>query len=49
MYVNNDIDYLKYLKEMKVIIFGAGRQGKKLLFNLNKNGIETVAFCDNSL
>ncbi len=24
MYINNDIDYLKYLKDKKIIIFGAG-------------------------
>lgn len=49
MYVNNDIDYLKYLRSKKVIIFGAGKQGQKLLAKLTKEGshIEVAAFCDN--
>ena len=47
MYINRDIDYLKYLKNMKVVICGAGRQGQKTLLNLNKYDIKTTAFCDN--
>jgi len=46
MYVNNDIDYLKFLKKKKVIIFGAGKQGKNVLFKLN-NRTNIIAFCDN--
>lgn len=47
MYINNDINYLKYLKNRQVVIFGAGKQGQKALFNLNKYNIEVIAFCDN--
>ncbi len=28
MYINNDIDYLKYLKDKKIVIWGAGQNGK---------------------
>lgn len=49
MYINNDINYIDYLKDMKVVIFGAGRQGQKTLLNLNRYGIKTIAFCDNDL
>lgn len=47
MYVNNDIDYIKYLIDKKVIIFGAGRQGEKAFFNLIQRNIKVIAFCDN--
>ncbi|MCM1154889.1 MAG: class I SAM-dependent methyltransferase [Roseburia sp.] len=46
MYVNNDIDYLKFLKKKKVIIFGVGKNGKKVLFKL-KNITNIIACCDN--
>lgn len=49
MYVNNDIDYLKYLKNKKVIIFGAGKQGQKAFANLGRYHIEVTAFCDNDV
>ena len=49
MYYNNDIDYLKYLKNKKVIIFGAGKQGERVLSNLCRYGIEVIAFCDNDV
>lgn len=49
MYENMDIDYLKFLKNKKVIIFGAGRQGKRVLHNLSKHKIAVVAFCDNDI
>ena len=47
MYFNNDIDYIKYLKKRKVILFGAGKQGQKTLSNLSRYGIKVIAFCDN--
>lgn len=47
MYVNDGIDYLKFLKTKKVIIFGAGKQGIKTFLNLKKCGIEVPVFCDN--
>ncbi len=49
MYINNDINYLKYIKDMKVVIFGAGKQGQKTFLNLNKYGIKVIAFCDNDI
>ncbi len=46
MYINNDIDYLKFLKKKKVIIFGAGKNGKSVFFKLS-NLTTIIAFCDN--
>ena len=34
MYINNDIDYMKYLQNKKIVLFGAGKQGKKAYHNL---------------
>lgn len=49
MYVNKDIDYLKYLNNKRVIIFGAGYLGKRTFANLTRSveNIEVIAFCDN--
>lgn len=47
MYINNDINYLKYLKSKKVILFGAGKEGQKTFHKLMQGNIEVVAFCDN--
>lgn len=47
MYINNDIDYLKYLKKKENIIFGAGEQGRQGYYRLQKEGIKIIAFCDN--
>ena len=49
MYVNKDINFLKYLKNRKIIIFGAGKQGHKTLVNLNRYNIGVIAFCDNDV
>lgn len=49
MYVNNDIDYLKFLKNKKVYIWGCGVMGLKGLAHLTKAGVNVVAFCDNDL
>lgn len=38
MYVNNDIDYLKYLKDKEVVVFGAGEQGKRGFAKLKNGG-----------
>ena len=46
MYINNDIDYLKYLRKKEIIIFGAGEQGKKGYARLS-GGYKVTAFCDN--
>lgn len=48
MYVNNDIDYLKFLKEKEVIIFGGGRLGQKAYASLKKE-VKVTAFCDNDV
>lgn len=47
MYINNDIDYLKYLKNKKIVIFGAGEEGKRVFGKLDGLGYKIVAFCDN--
>lgn len=47
MYINNDLDYLKYLRNKRVIIFGAGKQGEKAFAYLKQKSIKIIAFCDN--
>ncbi|WPC41025.1 methyltransferase domain-containing protein [Clostridium sp. JS66] len=47
MYINNGIDYIKFLKKKNVIIFGAGGQGKRIQHSLDINGIKVLSFCDN--
>lgn len=47
MYINNDIDYLKYLKSKEVIIWGVGEKGRKGFLHLNGKITNVVAFCDN--
>ena len=37
------------MKNKKVIIFGAGKQGERVLSNLCRYGIEVIAFCDNDV
>lgn len=45
MYINNDIDYLKFLKRKEIVIFGAGKIGQKGMACLEK--MKIIAFCDN--
>lgn len=47
MYINNDIDYVRYLITKRVVIFGAGKQGEKAFINLIHKNINVIAFCDN--
>lgn len=47
MYINNDINYLKYLKNKKVYIFGAGYRGKNSVYKLRKENIYVQGFIDN--
>lgn len=47
MYINTDIDYLKYLKEKEIVIFGAGKIGKNGYVKLSGENIKIFAFCDN--
>ena len=49
MYINNDIDYLKYLKDKKIIIFGAGIEGIKSCQRLISGGYQVAGFCDNDV
>lgn len=49
MYVNDDIDYLKYLREKEVVIFGAGTGGRSVYAKLVRGGSRVVAFCDNDV
>lgn len=46
MYVNDDIDYLRYLYGKEIIIFGAGMDGKNICARL-RGGSRVIAFCDN--
>lgn len=47
MYLNNQINYYKLLSGKKIIIFGAGNVGEKVLRQLRKHKFNVVAFCDN--
>lgn len=47
MYINNDIDYLKYLVNKTVYIFGAGMRGKACAYKLEKQHIHIAGFIDN--
>ena len=47
MYINNDIDYLKYLKDKKIVIWGAGQNGKIGFSKINGKLSNVIAFCDN--
>lgn len=49
MYVNNDIDYLKYLRSKKVFVFCAGKQGRKVANQLLENKILVAGFIDNNI
>lgn len=48
MYINNDIDYLKFLKNKDIVIFGAGERGKYCHIRLG-GGYRIIAFCDNDI
>lgn len=47
MYINNDIDYVKYLKSKDVIIWGTGEKGKKGFWRIQGKISNVTAFCDN--
>lgn len=47
MYINSDIDYLKYLKNKSIVIFGFGEEGKRTSARLKGSGYKVIAFCDN--
>ncbi len=47
MYCNNDIDYLHFLQDKQVYIFGAGIIGRRLCAGIEKAGCNVEAFIDN--
>lgn len=49
MYINNDINYMKWLLDKNIIIFGAGKIGIKAYENFKRTGFHITAFCDNDL
>lgn len=48
MYINNDIDYIKFLRGKQVYIFGAGNIGKRVYKAFERETIHVYAFCDNN-
>lgn len=48
MYINNDINYLEFLKTKTVYIFGAADKGKKCAHQFKKLGINIAGFIDNN-
>ena len=49
MYINNDIDYIKFLADKDVYIFGAGERGIILSKRCKKNNLRVRAFLDNNI
>lgn len=49
MYINHEINYLEFLKQRKVILFGCGDLGVKCLERLRKLAVEVAAFADNNI
>lgn len=49
MYYNDDIDYLEFIKDRSIYIFGAGNRGKILEKKLLARNIEIKGFIDNDL
>ncbi len=47
MYVNNSINYMKYLRGKKIFIFGAGKLGIRLMKKFEENGYCVAGFIDN--
>lgn len=48
MYINEEINWIKFCKEKRVFIFGAGKVGKKLFYQLQDEcGIEAAGVIDN--
>lgn len=48
MYVNNDVDYLKYLLKKDVLIFGAGVLGNACFHKLSSKKIRIIGYIDNN-
>lgn len=48
MYVNNDIDYMKWLANKELIIFGAGKIGLASYKKFKKLGFHVIGIVDNS-
>lgn len=48
MYVNRDIDYMKWLADKKLVIFGAGNLGKEACRKFKRLGFYVGGFVDNS-
>ena len=49
MYINNDLDYMNWLKGKSIFIFGAGSDGLSACNKLKKYGFDVVAFIDNNV
>lgn len=47
MYINREINYIEYLKDKNIVIFGAGFDGAVLYRNLINEGIKVNYFVDN--
>lgn len=48
MYINNDINYVKYAKKKEIFIFAAGEEGKAFFQVANSHGLKIVGFIDNN-
>ncbi len=48
MYINYDIDWLRFCKDKKIILFGCGKIGKRVYGCLKSCGLPVAFFCDNA-
>ena len=49
MYLNNGINWMKIIKDKKIFIFGAGKQGKRFANCLKSVNYAVVGFIDNNI
>lgn len=49
MYANNSIDAMKYLRDKKIFLFGAGKLGTRLMRKFKERGYDVVGFIDNDI
>ena len=49
MYINEEINWLKFCKKKRIFIFGAGKIGKRVFYQLqNECDIEVTGVIDNN-
>lgn len=49
MYINNDLNYMEWLKDKNLIVFGFGKDGIDAYKKLKKHSFRIIAFVDNDV